>query len=148
MILFYLLTFIAIGQTEMIFLQSLPANPMLLDQTEFRLNRLLRYLRKNGPINKYELYERTKLCQIYLSEMEKQTSLDYDNLIEGSCNRVHGLRNIILGSKNSLSGCNNWVFTANYTAKASHTLVLDHWRINLDEIENIKTNPSRAIEVW
>lgn len=42
---------------EMIYLQGLPANPILLDQVEFRLNSLLRYLKHSSlRANRDKLY--------------------------------------------------------------------------------------------
>jgi hypothetical protein len=126
---------IALSNSEMIYLQSLPANPILIDQVEFRLNRLLRYLRYNPRyIDNQELYERVKLCEIYLGEMEKQTALNYLNVLSGSANRVKGINNIILGENNKLQGCKNWVFTANYQGNTTHTLLVDRWKIDLDKI--------------
>lgn len=44
-----------------------------------------------------ELYQRVKLCQLYLLDMERQTSINYYNLASGVDNRVAGIDNIVLG---------------------------------------------------
>jgi hypothetical protein len=80
--------------------------------------------------------------------MEKQALFDYRNFMLGDDNRVGGIKNVILGSRNTLIGNRNWLFTADYAGRSDHTLVLDKWRINLDQIEKIKVDPSLAISQW
>lgn len=80
--------------------------------------------------------------------MEKQTALNYLNVLSGAGNQVRGIRNIVLGENNRLEGCKNWVFTADYRGTATHTLLLDCWKIDLDNIEAIRENPQLAISKW
>ena len=63
--------------------------------------------------------------------MEKQTQLKYRNIMIGRHNKVKGLKNVILGERNRLKGRKNWLFTANYTGRINHTLVIDKWKIDL-----------------
>ena len=49
-------------KTERIHLEKFPINPILINQLENRLNRLLRYLQKRYHKDKGELYYRVKVC--------------------------------------------------------------------------------------
>lgn len=73
---------------------------------------------------------------------------DYDNLMQGSTNLVQGANNIVMGSKNKVKGKGNWIFSTNYDSSSDRVLVIDKWKIDMDNIEQIRVNPSKVIQEW
>ena len=85
---------------------------------------------------------------MYLGDLTKQSAIDYANVMDGKGNAVKGKGNIVLGSHVKLEGNKNWVFSKNYFGVSDGTLIVDKWKINLDKIEMIKTDPSSVIVKW
>lgn len=106
--------------------------------------------RGQNPNNRADLLlsisQKVELVKFYLGEIRK-ILYQYNNIVIGSANSVHGYNNMVIGSQNSLVGDNSWVFASDFTSSelSSGVLIIEIYLIQLSDIMEILSNPQRAI---
>lgn len=112
------------------------------------LEELNKYFKKRSYGDKWSLYVAVLNFKKILDAIEKKYWSQYDNIVVGTGNSLNGHENFLSSNGMSVTGNENIVLGSQYNnvpLNDENVIRISRYDVDLDEIDQIKTDPTKAI---